>query len=733
MALTAKKVYAILKRQISDMEAKLNSPVRYRGTVATADLLPLNPDIGDMYNIESKSVYGEAGMNVAWNGVVWDTMGAPIDMSLYLTKEEADAVIQRLVTEYFEKNPVKPGATAEQAQQIEQNKTDIGSLKTETGSLKEDLINYGSNLSDLFRRYVLTDYTDGYVDKSTGEIKPSTTWNVSKKIICYGLNSIVIRTGNVSEYNAFYDKDGKFISSFNTNIYANPIIVPENAYYYIVSQDKSHWDTMHVCTPLNLEDIKNREYVSSDITFRFNDVVLSNSGNTILFKGRINGYSVTNGNFSYSFEQLKSLFISDVSGEYIKIADWYAWVYNIDTKAIEKVYYNDIKLNHIVIIRNIDGRIVDCKLFDYLYGKKVDLLENGVDTSIAYLTDNFDTPIRNILNYQDKDSVSIVLMTDNHHKQVGNQIPAVKSIQKVLDNCDIKAVVVGGDNIIDTIPTYESEVSIMREIMNEYYKLDTKILPIVGNHDDLTFQCVYNTIQQSDVTDFCIKPQLMNTLTMKRSDDFIVRDSNNILGNYYYYDIPNTDIRVLCLNTNDIPYDLTETKTINEIETKVYKYSSWNHTAISEAQANWVSNMLSNFNGKLIVFSHVPLALMKGNEMPINGDCIVEILKAWKNGTSVSYVGTNTDIPCVVNQTFSGTHDIIGCFGGHTHYDNLVNNDGINYVSTLNSSCSQWSDAPTRTAGTYSEIAFDAITVLPSKRKVKITRFGAGSDREYTY
>lgn len=150
MALTAKKVYAILKRQISDMEAKLNSPVRYRGTVATADLLPLNPDIGDMYNIESKSIYGEAGMNVAWNGVVWDTMGAPIDMSLYLTKEEAEAVIQRLVTEYFEKNPVKPGATTEQAQQIEQNKTDIASLKTETGSLKEDLSNkitkfYASN------------------------------------------------------------------------------------------------------------------------------------------------------------------------------------------------------------------------------------------------------------------------------------------------------------------------------------------------------------------------------------------------------------------------------------------------------------------------------------------------------------------------------------------------------------------------------------------------------------
>ena len=47
--------------------------------------------------------------------------------------------IKAAVNEYLEKNPVKPGATTEQAQQIEQNKTDIGSLKTETGSLKEDL------------------------------------------------------------------------------------------------------------------------------------------------------------------------------------------------------------------------------------------------------------------------------------------------------------------------------------------------------------------------------------------------------------------------------------------------------------------------------------------------------------------------------------------------------------------------------------------------------------------
>lgn len=42
--------------------------------------------------------------------------------------------IKAAVNEYLEKNPVKPGATAEQAQQIEQNKTDVASLREDLGN-----------------------------------------------------------------------------------------------------------------------------------------------------------------------------------------------------------------------------------------------------------------------------------------------------------------------------------------------------------------------------------------------------------------------------------------------------------------------------------------------------------------------------------------------------------------------------------------------------------------------
>lgn len=168
MALTAKKVYAILKRQISDMEAKLNSPVRYRGTVATADLLPLNPDIGDMYNIESKSVYGEAGMNVAWNGVVWDTMGAPIDMSLYIKSSElADWVKQQN----------KPTYTAEE----------VGALPADTKipSKTSDLHNDSGFLTKIPDNYLSgTDKTLSVSGKAADAAAVGAKISVLNDIIC---------------------------------------------------------------------------------------------------------------------------------------------------------------------------------------------------------------------------------------------------------------------------------------------------------------------------------------------------------------------------------------------------------------------------------------------------------------------------------------------------------------------------------------------------------------------
>lgn len=48
----------------------------YKSTVKVASELPTSGvEIGSVYNIESDSEYGAAGVNVAWNGTSWDSLG----------------------------------------------------------------------------------------------------------------------------------------------------------------------------------------------------------------------------------------------------------------------------------------------------------------------------------------------------------------------------------------------------------------------------------------------------------------------------------------------------------------------------------------------------------------------------------------------------------------------------------------------------------------------------------
>ena len=65
---------------------------KYKGSVAAAANLPTSGQVtGDVYNIESASTYGGAGMNVAWNGTKWDPLGEIFTITP-ITNAEIDAI-----------------------------------------------------------------------------------------------------------------------------------------------------------------------------------------------------------------------------------------------------------------------------------------------------------------------------------------------------------------------------------------------------------------------------------------------------------------------------------------------------------------------------------------------------------------------------------------------------------------------------------------------------------------
>lgn len=102
MGLTAKKVYAVLNgkiKKVSSDVASLGTVLFYAGSVPNESLLPNSPKVGAVYNIEQNSAYGNAGMNVAWNGTFWDPLGVTFD------KTEMDEQIKIQVEEYLKVNP----------------------------------------------------------------------------------------------------------------------------------------------------------------------------------------------------------------------------------------------------------------------------------------------------------------------------------------------------------------------------------------------------------------------------------------------------------------------------------------------------------------------------------------------------------------------------------------------------------------------------------------------------
>lgn len=113
--------------------------------------------------------------------------------------------IKNAVNEYLEKNPVKPGATAEQAQQIEQNKTDIGSLK-------EDIDNFRFYESNGFFQFI-SNWHNGDIN-GAGEFVDSISTRRSDKVEASLLKYVEIITHNHNGCSVReWDVNGRYLGS----------------------------------------------------------------------------------------------------------------------------------------------------------------------------------------------------------------------------------------------------------------------------------------------------------------------------------------------------------------------------------------------------------------------------------------------------------------------------------------------------------------------------------------
>ncbi|HAT4366311.1 TPA: hypothetical protein I9135_000780 [Clostridium perfringens] len=305
---------------------------------------------------------------------------------------------------------------------------------------------------------------------------------------------------------------------------------------------------------------------------------------------------------------------------------------------------------------------------------------------------------------------SIPFVTDVHNAETTTYkwLNSIKVIEEVNRRKNINYVLTGGDYINN----HENKEEVIKRLKNfkDRFEDRSNLFITLGNHDD-----------NSNYKDFS------KVITHEEMKKLMFSDMQDVTfgnGLYYYKDFHNYKIRLIVLNSEDIPeYDIG------------MKYKGQWDYAFSNEQLNWVAHTALNTDYKIIFCSHTPLIEnIEGFDLAIrNSEAMLGIMKAYTTGTSCSSSNNTGDFKYNISVTYNKKGTIVCCLFGHVHADNIVYKDNIAHISTTCSNCSYryGSSHGENATGTVNEIALDFLTVRNDMGF--LTRFGAGSDRSFTY
>lgn len=134
----------MIKEQIGD---KVSTAYVYKGSVAAEEDLPTEGlRVGDVYNIESESSYGDAGVNVAWNGSEWDSLGGvfdfgPINNKINVLEGDVKSIKEQLETLEDVGADVRIKALEDAVKILNSDETIEGSVSYTSAEIATKLIN----------------------------------------------------------------------------------------------------------------------------------------------------------------------------------------------------------------------------------------------------------------------------------------------------------------------------------------------------------------------------------------------------------------------------------------------------------------------------------------------------------------------------------------------------------------------------------------------------------------
>lgn len=331
----------------------------------------------------------------------------------------------------------------------------------------------------------------------------------------------------------------------------------------------------------------------------------------------------------------------------------------------------------------------------------------------------------------DTTKFNILFMTDNHFGSffIDPKRPSNNNIQHLanadyFDNVD--AIVIGGDNIDGYLNNIDALKSDTRRFTDKLFlgsnnNVDKFIL--LGNHDNGSWRdSMWREAGRADTLPPIISMNDFQNFYRTKLDLNSEHRNNDSL--YFYKDYPAKKVRLIGLNSDDLPVIYNDDGSP--------KYDQIHDMGWSQQQLDWLANQaLANFpkDYTALIVQHTPLD-GDGDSTFHNMDGIQQILNAFKNGTSKTITGDEPDfgINVVTNFASQGPQKLAGCLHGHLHKESYEQVMGINDIGFTSSTPNPSSSNKTPDSDAFSIVSIDNVN-----NKVDIKGFGRATDREFVY
>ncbi len=375
-------------------------------------------------------------------------------------------------------------------------------------------------------------------------------------------------------------------------------------------------------------------------------------------------------------ESIKNLNVTDVAGG---IPDYMLDVLNSAQAGIDKSKFNLIFAT------------------DYHYDIGTTYNPNNVDVPDATIREVWESGLRKVLNATSLSNADAVVFNGDNVDQ-----PAVKDIplEKKMMLKELH------DFLLTATSSAEMPAFILKGNHDGNYNHKVSELNLTSVITDKEWSAVYDKV----VPDY--------------------GENRNTGANYFYKDFDDKKIRLIGLDTYDLP------ETTNGDGSM--KYNRFNTSGLQQAQLNWLANTaLQVPEGTTVIISmHHPidgtLATSDDVTKVINHDVLMQIINDFVTGKSNSVSGTISDVPVKIDYTFNGVGTIAALLSGHFHTDGNVVKNGINYIQTrcsLGAGDNVIGDKRIEDyIGTPLEDAFDIVTIDTTAKTIDLKRVGAGSE-----